>query len=298
MPRRARGPTMILLTTLFNGLAYGILLFVMAVGLSITMGMMRFVNLAHVSLCMLGGYVSASAMELWGLPFLATLPLAFLATALFSVALERLVLRHFYGADDLTQVLLTIGLVFMSVSTAAYVWGPSFRPVEVPAWLTGRAAVLGLELERYRLFLLAVGALLTAAIFFGLERTRFGAMVRACVDNRRAASACGLDTHKVFALTFAIGGGLAGLGGALSASLLGLDPNFPFRYLVYMLIVVSVGGMGTILGSLAAALFIGVADVASKYYLPAAGGSVIYLVTVAVMLWRPEGLLGRRGRHA
>ena len=289
---------MILLTTLFNGLAYGILLFVMAVGLSITMGMMRFVNLAHVSLCMLGGYVSASAMELWGLPFLATLPLAFVATALFSVALERLVLRHFYGADDLTQVLLTIGLVFMSVSAAAFVWGPSFKPVEVPAWLTGRAAVLGLELERYRLFLLAVGGLLTAAIFFGLERTRFGAMVRACVDNRRAASACGLDTHKVFALTFAIGGGLAGLGGALSASLLGLDPNFPFRYLVSMLIVVSVGGMGTILGSLAAALFIGVADVASKYYLPAAGGSVIYLVTVAVMLWRPEGLLGRKVRHA
>ncbi|WP_326537059.1 branched-chain amino acid ABC transporter permease [Pseudorhodoferax sp.] len=287
---------MILLTTLFNGLAYGILLFVMAVGLSITMGMMRFVNLAHVSLCMLGGYVSASAMEAWGLPFLATLPLAFVATALFSVALERLVLRHFYGSDDLTQVLLTIGLVFMSVSAAAFVWGPAFKPVEVPSWLTGRAAVLGLELERYRLFLLAVGALLTAAIFFGLERTRFGAMVRACVDNRRAASACGLDTQQVFALTFAIGGGLAGLGGALSASLLGLDPNFPFRYLVYMLIVVSVGGMGTILGSLAAALFIGVADVASKYYLPAAGGSVIYLVTVAVMLWRPEGLLGRKGR--
>jgi branched-chain amino acid transport system permease protein len=289
---------MILLTTLFNGLAYGILLFVMAVGLSITMGMMRFVNLAHVSLCMLGGYVSASAMELWGLPFLATLPLAFVATALFSVALERLVLRHFYGSDDLTQVLLTIGLVFMSVSAAAFVWGPSFKPVDVPAWLTGRATVLGLELERYRLFLLAVGALLTAAIFFGLERTRFGAMVRACVDNRRAASACGLDTHKVFALTFAIGGGLAGLGGALSASLLGLDPNFPFRYLVYMLIVVSVGGMGTILGSLVAALFIGVADVASKYYLPAAGGSIIYVVTVAVMLWRPEGLLGRKVRHA
>jgi branched-chain amino acid transport system permease protein len=287
---------MILLTTLFNGLAYGILLFVMAVGLSVTMGMMRFVNLAHVSLCMLGGYVAASAMEALHWPFLATLPLAFAVTALFSVALERLVLRHFYGSDDLTQVLLTIGLVFMSVSAAAYVWGPAFKPVEVPAWLNGRAAVLGLELERYRLFLLAVGALLTLAIFLGLERTRFGAMVRACVDNRRAASACGLDTQRVFALTFAIGGGLAGLGGALSASLLGLDPNFPFRYLVYMLIVVSVGGMGTILGSLAAALGLGVADVASKYYLPAAGGSVIYLVTVAVMLWRPEGLLGRKVR--
>lgn len=289
---------MIFLTTLFNGLAYGILLFIMAVGLSVTMGMMRFVNLAHVSLCMLGGYVTVSAMEHWGLPFLATLPLAFVATALFSIALERLVLRHFYGTDDLTQVLLTIGLVFMSVSTAAYFWGPAFKPVNVPAWLTGRQAVLGLELERYRMFLLAVGAVLTLVILFGVERTRFGAMVRACVDNRRAAAGNGLNVQAVFALTFAIGGGLAGLGGALSASLLGLDPNFPFRYLVYMLIVVSVGGMGTIVGTLAAALFIGVADVATKYYLPAAGGSIIYIVTVAVMLWRPEGLLGRKGRHA
>jgi branched-chain amino acid transport system permease protein len=289
---------MIILTTLFNGIAYGFLLFVMAVGLSVTMGMMRFVNLAHVSLCMLGGYVTVTAMSAWGLPFVATLPLAFLATAIFSLALERLVLRHFYGTDDLTQVLLTIGLVFMSVSSVAYFWGPEFKPVNVPGWLTGRQAVLGLNLERYRLFLVAVGAALTLAIWLGIERTRFGAMIRACVDNRRAAAGCGLNTHVVFALTFAIGGGLAGLGGAMSASLLGLDPNFPFRYLVYMLIVVSVGGMGTIFGTLAAALGLGIADVASKYYLPATGGSIIYLVTIAVMLWRPQGLLGRKTAHA
>lgn len=289
---------MIFLTTLFNGLAYGFLLFIMAVGLSVTMGMMRFVNLAHVSLCMLGGYVTATAMERFGIPFLATLPLAFLITGLFSIALERLVLRFFYGTDDLTQVLLTIGLVFMSVSTAAYFFGPAFKPVTVPEWLTGQVPVAGLMLERYRIFLVGIGIVLTFAILFGVERTRFGAMVRACVDNRRAASGNGLNTHVVFALTFAIGGGLAGLGGALSASLLGLDPNFPFRYLVYMLIVVSVGGMGTIVGTLAAALFIGVADVATKYYWPAAGSSIIYIVTVAVMLWRPQGLLGRKVGHA
>ena len=288
----------IILTTLFNGLAYGVLLFVMAVGLSVTMGMMRFVNLAHVSLCMLGGYVAVTAMDGLGVPFIATLPIAFIATALFSIALERLVLRFFYGSDDLTQVLLTIGLVFMSISAAAYFWGPAFRPVAVPEWLTGQVPVLGLMLERYRLFLVAVGALLTLAILFGVERTRFGAMVRACVDNRRAASGCGLNTELVFALTFAVGGGLAGLGGALSANLLGLDPNFPLRYLVYVLIVVSVGGMGTIVGTLAASIGIGIADVAGKYYLPAAGGSVIYLVTVAVMLWRPQGLLGRKLGHA
>jgi branched-chain amino acid transport system permease protein len=260
--------------------------------------MMRFVNLAHVSLCMLGGYVMASLMENFGIPFLATLPLAFLATAAFSIVLERLVLRFFYDTDDLTQVLLTIGLVFMSVSITAYFWGPAFKPVNVPAWLTGQQEVLGLMLERYRMFLIAVGVVLTLAILFGIERTRFGAMVRACVDSRRAASGCGLNTHVVFALTFAIGGGLAGLGGALSASLLGLDPNFPFRYLVYMLIVVSVGGNGTIVGTLVAALAIGIADVATKYYVPAAGGSIIYIVTVGVMLWRPQGLLGRKVAHA
>jgi branched-chain amino acid transport system permease protein len=289
---------MIILTTLFNGVAYGVLLFIMAVGLSVTMGMMRFVNLAHVSLCMLGGYVAVSAMERFGIPFLASLALAFLATAVFSIVLEQLVLRFFYATDDLTQVLLTIGLVFMSIASAAYFWGPTFRPVSVPPWLTGDLPVLGLTLERYRLFLVGVGIVLTLVIFFALERTRFGAMVRACVDNPRAASGCGLNTHAIFALTFAIGGGLAGLGGALSANLLGLDPNFPLRYLVYVLIVVSVGGMGTILGTLIASIAIGIADVAGKYYLPDAGSSMIYVVTVAVMLWRPQGLLGRKVGYA
>lgn len=202
-------------------------------------------------------------------------------------------LRHFYGSDDLTQVLLTIGLLFMSVSTVAWIWGPSFKPISVPAELSGQVQVMGLALERYRLFLLAVGIVLALALVFGLERTRFGAMVRACVDNRRAASGCGLNIGRIFALTFAIGGGLAGLGGALAANLLTLDPNFPLRYLIYMLIVVSVGGMGSVAGTLLASVLIGIGDVVGKYYVPQAGGIMIYLVTVVVMLWRPQGLLGR-----
>jgi len=281
-------------TLLFNGLAYGMLLFIIAVGLSITMGMMQFVNLAQVSLSMLGGYVMVTAMDSLGLPFLACLPLAFVTVALFSALLEVLVLRHFYDSDDLTQVLLTLGLVFMSISAVAFFWGPSFRPVAVPSWLSGQAPVFGLMLERYRMFLLGAGVLIATALVFGLQRTRFGAMVRACVDNRRAASGCGMNTGAVFALTFALGGGLAGLGGALSANLLSLDPNFPLRYLVYVLIVVSVGGLGNIFGSLLAALLIGVADVAGKYYLPEAGGVLIYVLTVLVMKWRPQGLLGRK----
>ena len=283
----------IALTMLFNGLTYGVLLFVMAVGLSVTMGMMNFANLAHVSLAMLGGYLAVTAMEQLGLSFLLSLPLAFMGTAAFSWVLERLVLRHFYGADDLTQVLLTIGLLFMSVSTVAYIWGPSFKPITMPSGLTGQMQVMGLTLERYRLFLLGVGAALALALVFGLERTRFGAMVRACVDNRRAASGCGLNIQRIFALTFAVGGGLAGLGGALAANLLTLDPNFPLRYLIYMLIVVSVGGMGSVAGTLLASVVIGIGDVVGKYYVPQAGGIMIYLVTVVIMLWRPQGLLGR-----
>lgn len=278
---------------LFNGLGYGVLLFVMAVGLSVTMGMMNFANLAHVSLAMLGGYLAVTAMDHLGVPFLASLPLAFVGTMAFSWVLERLVLSHFYGTDDLTQVLLTIGLMFMSVSVVAWIWGPSFKPIRVPAWLTGQIQVGGINLERYRLFLLLTGSLLALTLVFGLERTRFGAMVRACVDNRRAAAGCGLNIQRIFGLTFAIGGGLAGLGGALAANLLTLDPNFPLRYLIYMLIVVSVGGMGNITGTLLAALLIGIADVVGKYYVPAAGGVIIYLLTVVVMLVRPQGLLGR-----
>jgi len=282
------------LTVLFNGVAYGMLLFIMSVGLSVTMGMMNFVNLAQASFSMLGGYIMVAVTQQLGLPFLASLPIAFVVVGIASLVIERLIFRYFYGTDDLTQVLLTIGLIFMSIAIVTYFWGSTYQQVSVPPWLTGQQEVLGFTLERYRMFLVAVGAVLAFALVFGLERTRFGAIVRACVDNNRVARACGLNTDLVFALTFAIGGGLAGLAGALSANLLGIDPNFPLRYLVYLLIVVSVGGMGTISGTLIAGLVLGIGDVAGKYYVPQIGGFVIYAITVAVMLWRPHGLLGRR----
>jgi branched-chain amino acid transport system permease protein len=282
------------LTVLFNGVAYGMLLFIMSVGLSVTLGMMNFVNLTQASFSMLGGYVMVAVTQRFGIPFLVSLPVAFVMVGIVSAVLERLIFRHFYGTDDLTQVLLTIGLIFMSIAIVTYFWGSTYQQLSMPPWLTGQQEVLGLTLERYRMFLVAVGGLLAFALIFGLERTKFGAIVRACVDNGRVARACGLNTDLVFAVTFAIGGGLAGLAGALSANLLGIDPNFPLRYLVYLLIVVSVGGMGTISGTLIAGLLLGIGDVAVKYYAPQIGGFVIYAITVAVMLWRPRGLLGRR----
>jgi branched-chain amino acid transport system permease protein len=282
-----------IVTVMFNGIAYGMLLFIMSVGLSVTMGMMNFVNLAQASFSMFGGYAVVVATQQFGLPFLAGLPIAFVTVGVLSVVFERAVFRYFYGTDDLTQVLLTIGLVFMSIAVATYFWGSIYQRVDVPAWLSGQTEIAGLSLERYRIFLVISGAILALVLIFGLERTRFGAMVRACVDNGRVANACGLNTQVIFAVTFAVGGGLAGLGGAMAAPLLGIDPNFPLRYLVYLLIVVSVGGMGTIGGTLVAGLALGCADAAGKYYFPQIGGFIIYAITIAVMLWRPRGLMGR-----
>jgi len=265
----------------------------MAVGLTVTMGLMRFTNLAHTSLCMLGGYLMVQTIETFELSFALALVGAFLGAVCVSYIVERVLLRHFYGADQLSQALLTIGLLYVSVAAAAWLWGPSYRPVNLPGWVTGNFDVVGIGIERYRLLLLGLGGLLTLITFYGLERTEFGAKVRACVDNPRVAQAHGLNTSRIFSITFAIGGGLAGLGGALSANMIGLDPNFPFRVLIIVLVVVSVGGLGSVPGALVAALLFGLIDVLSKYYLSDLGSIPVYILAICTLLWRPHGLLKR-----
>jgi len=279
---------------LFDGIAYGMLLFVLSVGLSVTLGLMNFVNLAHCAFAMLGGYVTVTLVNKFGWPFLATLPMAFVVSAVVSVAFERVFYRRLYRASDLDQVLLTIGIAFVSVAVAAYFFGTLQQPVETPAFLRGSIDFFGISLGHYRLFLIAVAVAVTALLVAGLEWTRFGAQVRAAVDNQRMARGLGIDVDHTFAMTFALGSGLAGLGGALAIEIVGLDPNFAFVYLVYVLIVVSVGGLGSIAGSFAAACLIGVSDIAGKYYAPELGAFLIYLVMVAVLMWRPAGLFGRR----
>jgi branched-chain amino acid transport system permease protein len=283
-----------LLGVLFDGLAYGMLLFLLSVGLSVTLGMMNFVNLAHCSFAMLGGYVTVTLMNGLGWPFLATLPGAFLAAAAVSVGLERTLYRRLYRSSELDQVLLTIGLAFISVAGAAYIFGTVLQPIQMPPYLRGAVTVLGVSFGVYRLFLVGVALVITLLLVAALEWTRFGARVRAAVDNQRMARGLGIDVDGVFLVTFALGSGLAGLGGALAIEIVGLDPAFAFTYLVYVLIVVAVGGLGSIGGSFAAASLIGVSDVAGKYYAPELGAFLIYLVMVAVLMWRPAGLLGRR----
>jgi branched-chain amino acid transport system permease protein len=279
---------------LFDGIAYGMLLFVLSVGLSVTLGLMNFVNLAHCAFAMLGGYVTVTLVNEFHWPFLATLPVAFVAAAAASIALERTLYRRLYRASDLDQVLLTIGLAFISVAAAAYIFGTTQQPIATPAFLRGSTAFLGLGLGKYRLFLIGVALIVTLLLVAALDYTRFGAQVRAAVDNQRMARGLGIDVDRTFAATFALGSGLAGLGGALAIEIVGLDPNFAFTFLVYVLIVVSVGGLGSISGSFAAAMLIGVSDIAGKYYLPELGAFLIYLVMVAVLMWRPSGLFGKR----
>ena len=283
-----------LAAVVFDGIAYGMLLFLLSVGLSVTLGMMNFVNLAHCSFAMVGGYVTVSLMNAFGWPFFATLPAAFVAAAVFSVVLERTLYRRLYRASDLDQCLFTIGIVFMSVAAAAYFFGTVQQSADMPSYLRRSVEFMGVNFAAYRAFLIGIALVITVVLILALEYTRFGAQVRAAVDNQRMARGLGIDVDRAFMITFALGGGLAGLGGALAIEVIGLDHAFAFTYLVYVLIVVAVGGLGSIGGSLAAALVLGISDMAGKYYFPWLGAFLIYLVMVALLMWRPAGLFGKR----
>ncbi|HTQ81653.1 MAG TPA: branched-chain amino acid ABC transporter permease [Pseudolabrys sp.] len=279
---------------IFDGFAYGMLLFLLSVGQSVTLGMMNFINLAHCAFAMLGGYITVTLVNRYGWPFFVTLPLAFLVAAAVSVAFERALYRRLYRASDLDQVLLTIGIAFISVAIAAYYFGTEQQPLQLPAYLRQSVQFLGLRMSVYRLILVGIGIATTLILVGTLEYTRFGARVRASVDNQRMASGLGINVERTFAYTFALGSGLAGMGGALAIEIVGLDPQFAFTYLVYVLIVVSVGGLGSITGSFAAAAVLGISDVAGKYYVPQIGAFLIYLVMISLLMWRPTGLFGRR----
>lgn len=282
------------LGVLFDGLAYGMLLFLISVGLSVTMGLMRFINLAHGVFAMAGGYLVAVLATRHGVDFLLALPLAFAFGAALSLVLEAILYRPLYRRGPLDQVLLTVGILFVATAVAIWLFGSQQQPVRIPAWLSGRVDVAGVELSRYRLFLVAVGIVVTLALVFGLERTRFGARIRASVDRQSTAAAMGIRVERVFQATFAIGGGLAALGGALGIDVLGLDPNFASRYLVYFLLVVVVGGPGSIVGTLVAALLLGLADVSGKYYVPEIGAFVIYVAMIVLLFLFPHGLFAKR----
>ncbi|HEX3059748.1 MAG TPA: branched-chain amino acid ABC transporter permease [Usitatibacter sp.] len=283
-----------MLGVLFDGIAYGSLLFLVSLGLSVTMGLMNFVNLAHGAFAMAGGFVCVVAMTRFGVPFLAALPVAFVAAAIVGAILERLLYRRLYTASHLDQVLFSIGLTFMSIATATYFFGSSQQPVRLPDYLRGQVRFLGADFGVYRLFLIGAVAALTTLLGALVTRTRFGAQMRAAVDDAQAARGLGIDVDRVFSVSFALGSGLAGLGGALGIEVLGLDAGFPLKFMVYFLLVVVVGGAGTIRGPLVAAVVLGTLDVAGKYYVPQVGAFIIYAAMVLLLIAFPAGIYGRR----
>jgi branched-chain amino acid transport system permease protein len=284
-----------LVSTLLGGLAAGMVLFIVSVGLSVTMGLMGFVNLAHGAFAMLGGYFVVYSMRHWGLAFSPALMLAFAAVALVAVALERTLYARLYRASELDQVLFTIGLVFVMIALVTLGVGPESQRVVLPAWLDGQTDLGFLKYRTYSLALIAAGTLLMLALWLGFERTRIGARIRAAVDNRRMAESVGVDVARLFTLTFALGSGLAAVGGGLGAEILGLDPQYPLRYLAYFLIVVAVGGLGKVTGVFFAALLIGVLDFVLKIYFPKGGTMFIYALTLVFLLARPQGIFGKHG---
>jgi len=287
-----------MLTILFDGIAYGMLLFVLAVGLAVTMGLMNFINLAHGAFAMAGGYITVLLMQRLGVPFLVCLPLAFAGSALLGAVLERTLYRPLYRKPHLDQVLFSIGLVFMAVAAVDYYVGSTQQIIQLPAWLKGRTEIGPLGMGHYRLFIIAVCAALTIGLQYILAKTRFGSRLRASVDDQRVAAGLGINVNVVFLSTFAFGSGLAGLGGALGAEVLGLDPSFPLKFMIYFLIVVAVGGTSSITGPLLAALLLGIADVAGKYYIPKLGAFIVYTLMIVILLWRPQGLFVRQGGKA
>ena len=284
-----------LASILLGGLAAGMVLFIVSVGLSVTMGLMGFVNLAHGGFAMLGGYTVVLAMRHWGLPFSAALAAGFAAVAALSVLLERTLYSRLYRASELDQVLFTIGLVFVMIALVTLTVGPESQRVVLPAWLDGQTDLGFLKYRTYSLALIAAGSLLMLVLWLGFERTRIGARIRAAVDNRRMAESVGVDVGRLFTVTFALGSGLAAVGGGLGAEILGLDPQYPLRYLAYFLIVVAVGGLGRVTGVFFAALLIGVLDFVLKIYFPKGGTVFIYVLALLLLLWRPQGLFGKRG---
>ncbi len=283
-----------LVSVAFHGVAFGMILYVISVGLSVTMGLMGFTNLAHGVFAMTGGYILVAGLSRFHIPFPLALLLSFVLVAAASVVLERLLYSRLYGASELEQVLFTIGLIFMSVAVARLIFGTLQQPVILPDYLKGQLSFMGRNFPAYRVFLIGFSTLMIAALWFGIERTIWGAMVRAAVDHRAMAQSIGINTKRLFTMTFAIGSGLAGLGGALGADIVAIQPTYPFEQLVYFLIVVSVGGLGSLRGPFVAALLIGITDTACKYWLPQFGAFFIYAATIAVLLWRPQGLFGRR----
>lgn len=278
---------------LLHGLASAMILYIVAVGLSITMGLMGFVNLAHGAFAMAGGYAAVWFSRQTGMSFLMAALAATISVGLVSIILERLFYAKLYAAGELDQVLFTIGVLFVATAVAKFLFGPAPMNIELPAMLRGQTDLVIRQFPTYRLAIIVLGFALFLALWFAVERTLLGARIRASVDNSRIAQTVGIRTERLFVWTFALGSGLAAFGGAVGAELIPLRPNYAIETLNYVLVVVAVGGSGSLTGPFIAAILLGISDTACRYLIPDLGVFFIYLTIIGLLLWRPNGLLER-----
>jgi branched-chain amino acid transport system permease protein len=281
------------LTILLDGTAYGMVLFIISVGLAVTMGLMRVVNLAHGAFAMIGGYLAATIIEHGG-TFVAAIALSALAVGGLGALAELLLYRPLYRRGELAQSLMTFGFTFVVIAALTSLFGTNVKTLPVPAFLAGLTDLGYTSYPTYRLFLIAVGAITALCLWLFIDRTLYGARLRAAVDNPRMAEAIGTDVNLLFTGTFAVGCALAAFGGIIGAALLPLEPFYALRYLVTFLVVVIVGGIGNFKGSFVAALALGMIDTAGKFLLPGASAYILYLLVIGLLLWRPHGLIPAR----
>lgn len=283
--------------TLFNilidGLAYGSVLFMIAVGLSVTMGLMRVINLAHGGFALVAGAVTHWLVTTKGVAFWPAMLAALAFTAIMTFALERLFYRGIYRMGELQQVMATIGIVFIMIAAVNYLLGSTILSIPLPEVMRGSVDIGIRTLPAHRIFVIVAGFLVLGGLYLLTERTSFGISLRAAVDDRNTAATIGINTSRIYMLTFALGSALAGLGGILGAELLPIDASYPLRYMVLFLIVVAVGGSGSIVGSFVAALGLAIVDTAARYLFPGYGTIFFFAVMMVILTWRPRGLLGR-----
>lgn len=277
-----------------DALAYGMVLFVISIGLSVTMGLMRVVNLAHGAFAMIGGYIASYAAHMLGLGYAVAILLAVAGTIIISIPIERFLFRRIYGAPELTQVLMTIGITFCVIGIANYVFGPTLKTIPLPDMLRGPVDLGYRSIAAHKLFAIACGVVVAGALWFLIDRTAFGVKLRASVDNAAMAGSLGVRTRIVYAASSAVAVGLAAFGGIVGAELLPIEPYYALRYMVTFLVVVSVGGAGSIPGALLACLVLGAIDTTGRYLVPEYGEFFFYLAVITIVCLFPNGLLGRK----
>ena len=278
------------LIQLLNSVQYGLLLFMLAAGLTLIFGIMGVVNLAHGSFYMLGAYLAYSLSAQLGSLTLALLVGTLLSVG-FGLALEWLLFRHFYKRDHLDQVLLTFGLIYIFEELRSMIWGDDVHGVAIPA-LLGESIPLTANLSYpvYRLFMSAVCVALALGLYLLISKTRLGMKIRAGAFNRDMAEALGINIKLIHAIVFAIGVGLAAVAGMIAAPVSSVYPNMGSQVLIMCCVVVVIGGIGSVRGALISALLVGLVDTFGKVLLPSVSGMLVYMLMAAVLLWKPEGL--------